>query len=85
MASGAKLRQSGGVDLAHLDSNALWASVLWGGIGGGYLLYGWRQKASVPLIGGVVISLSCFFSALTMTIVSIVTMVAVYRLMKQGY
>ncbi len=79
------MRHSGGMDLLHLDSNQLWASVLWGGIGGGYLIYGWRQKASVPLIGGVVMSLACFLPALPMTVVSIATMAAVYKLVKLGY
>jgi hypothetical protein len=80
-----ELRQIGGVDLLHLDSNQLWASVLWGGIGGGYLIYGWRQKASIPLVGGVVMSLACFLPALPMTIVSITTMVVVWWMLKQGY
>ena len=73
------------MDLLHLDANQLWASVLWCGIGGGYLIYGWRQKASVPLIGGVVMSLACFLPALPMTVVSIATMAAVYKLVKLGY
>ena len=85
MASGAKLRHSSGMDLLNLDSNSLWASVLWGGIGGGYLIYGWRQKESVPLVGGVVMSLACFLPALPMTLISLAAMVAVYWLMKQGY
>jgi hypothetical protein len=67
------------------NSSYVWASVLWGGIAGGYLIYGWRQKASVPLVGGVVMSLACFLPALPMTLVSIATMAAVYWLMKQGY
>ena len=73
------------MDLIHIDSNQLWASVLWGGIGGGYLIYGWRQKASISLVGGVVMSLACFLPALPMTLISIGTMVAVYWLSKQGY
>lgn len=85
VASSTKLRQITGVDLMHLDSNQLWASVLWGGIGGGYLLYGWRQKSSIPFVGGVVMSLACFLPALPMTLVSVATMAAVYWLMKQGY
>ena len=80
-----ELRQIGGVDLIHMDSNQLWASVLWGGIGGGYLVYGWRQKASLPLVGGVVMSVACFLPALPMTLISLATMVAVYWLGKQGY
>lgn len=73
------------MDLMKLDSNQLWAGVLWGGIGGGYLLYGWRQKAPIPFVGGVVMSLACFLPALPMTLLSIATMVAVYWLVKQGY
>ena len=78
-----KFRQSGGVDFTN--SSDVWASVLWGGIGGGYLLYGWRQKESVPLVGGVVMSLACFLPALSMTLLSLTAMVAVYWLMKRGY
>jgi hypothetical protein len=85
VASRAKFRQIVRVDLMHLDSNSLWASVLWGGIGGGYLIYGWRQKESVPFVGGVVMSLACFLPALPMTLVSIATMAAVYWLLKRGY
>lgn len=85
MASGVKLRQSGGMDMTQMDSSTLWASLLWGGIGGGYLVYGWRQKESIPLVGGVVMSLACFLPALPMSLVSIATMVAVWWLKKQGY
>jgi hypothetical protein len=69
----------------HLDSNQLWASVFWGAIGGGYLIYGWRQKSGIPFAGGVAMSLACFLPALPMTLVSIATMAAVYWLMKRGY
>ena len=85
MASRLVIRQIDRMDLMNLDSNALWASILWGGVGGGYLIYGWRQRESVPLVGGVVMSLACFLPALPMTLISIVTMGAVYWLMKQGY
>jgi hypothetical protein len=79
------LRQIGGVDLTQMDSGTLWASLLWGGIGGGYLVYGWRQKESIPLGGGVVMTLACFLPALPMTLVSLATMAAVWWLKKQGY
>jgi hypothetical protein len=69
----------------NLDANTLWASLLWGGIGGGYLVYGWRQKDSVVLAGGVAMSLACFLSALPMTLVSIATIAAVWWLKRQGY
>lgn len=73
------------MDTFNLDSSTIWASVLWGGIGGGYLVYGWRQKDSVALVGGVVMSLACFLPALPMTLVSIATMAAVWWLKRQGY
>lgn len=85
MASGVKLRQSGSMDLTHLDANALWASVLWGGIGGGYMVYGWRQKAGIPFAGGVAMSLACFLPALWMSLASVAIMFAVWWLCKQGY
>ena len=72
-----------GVDFSN--SANLWAAVIWGGIGGGYLVYGWRQKSAIPLAGGAAISLACFLPALPMTVVSIAAMVAVYWLLKQGY
>jgi len=73
------------VDLTNLDSNQLWASVIWSGIGGGYLIYGWRQKSAIPFAGGVAMSFACFLPALPMTLASIATMLLVYWLMKQGY
>ena len=87
MASRAKFRQIVRVDLMHLDSNSLWASVLWGGIGGGYLIYGWKQKASIPLLGGVAMTVATFliFSALWLSVVSIAIMFAIWWLWKQGY
>ncbi len=62
------------MDLTHLDANALWASVLWGGIGGGYMVYGWRQKAGIPFAGGVAMSLACFLPALWMSLASVAIM-----------
>jgi hypothetical protein len=83
VASRAKVRQIGGMDFSN--SANLWAAVLWSGIGGGYLVYGWRQKSSIPLVGGVVMTLACFLPALPMTLVSLAAMAAVYWLLKQGY
>ena len=66
----------------NLDSSQIWWSVLWGGIGGGYIIYGWRQKSSYPFVGGVVMSLACFLPALPMSVLSIATMVAVWWMCK---
>ena len=83
MASGVKLRQIGGMDI--MNSSNLWASVLWGGIGGGYLVYGWRQRSAIPFAGGAAMTLACFLPALWMSLASVAIMVAVWWLLKQGY
>jgi len=64
----------------------LLASLIWGSIASGYLIYGWRQKAALPLVGGAVMMVASFFlPALPMSLIGIVTMLAVYWLVKQGY
>ncbi|HEY5041162.1 MAG TPA: hypothetical protein VIK53_04095 [Verrucomicrobiae bacterium] len=94
MASTAKLRQIGGMDTLdqlkqlnqHLNENALWASCLWGGIASGYWIYGWRQKALIPCLGGLAMTAACFMSsALLMSLVSLAIIFAVWWLLKQGY
>ena len=85
MASRCHLRQIVRMDLMQMDSNQIWASVLWGGIGGGYIIYGWRQKSGIPFAGGVAMSLACFLPALWMSLASVAIMVAVWWLCKQGY
>ena len=68
----------------HMNSGMIWAGLFWGGVGGGYLIYGWRQKSGYPLAAGVVMSLACFLDALPMTVTCIVTMIAVHWLMKNS-
>ncbi len=70
------------MDFAHMDSSQIWASILWGGIGGGYIIYGWRQKAAYPFLGGVVMSVACFLTALPMTVISVAAMAGVWWLSK---
>ena len=73
------------VDL--LNEHYLWASVIWSAIAAGYLIYGWRQRALMPFIGGFAKTASSFFigSALLMSLACIALMVFVYWLVKQGY
>ena len=69
------------------DANYLIANLIWGSVGFGYCLYGWRQKSMVPLFGGIfMIAVSYFIgSALLMSLASIALMVAIYWLTKRGY
>ena len=70
-----------------LNGNFLIASMVWGSIGFGYLIYGWKQKTAMPLIGGALMTAASFFivSALYMSLACIAVMAAVYWLAKQGY
>ena len=72
------------VDLL-LNQNFLWASIIWSAIASGYLIYGWRQRAAIPFVGGAMMSMACFLPALPMSLICLTAMAAVYWLMKQGY
>jgi hypothetical protein len=70
-----------------LNQHYLWASCVWGAIAGGYMVYGWRQKALIPFIGGLVMTAASFLivSALLMSLACLAVMAIVYWLLKQGY
>lgn len=88
MASGANLRQIGSMDLHLLQNeNFLWASCVWGAVASGYFIYGWRQKAAIPLAAGAAMTAMSFVgpNALIMSLVCLAIIVAAWWLMKQGY
>jgi hypothetical protein len=69
-----------------LNEKFLWASVIWGAIASGYLIYGWRQKDATCLAGGGLMTVvACFVPALPMSLICLATMAIVYWLKKQGY
>jgi hypothetical protein len=58
----------------------LWASVIWGAIGSGYVMYGWKQKSMVPFAAGVIMSVAaCFAPALPMTLISFIAIFGAWR------
>ncbi len=61
------------------NSSSLLASLLWGSIGMGFAIYGKRQKATVPLLGGVLLMAISYFisSALMMSVVGILLIVGI--------
>jgi hypothetical protein len=73
------------VMIMNLDAHYLLASVFWSGVASGYWIYGWKQKSWIPLAGGAVMMGACFLPALTMSLVSIAVIFAVWWLMKHGY
>lgn len=67
------------------DQNSMIASVIWGAIGSGFAIYGWKQKAMIPLFGGIAIVAGSYFfanSALVMSLFSIAAIVAIFWLKK---
>ena len=70
-----------------LNEHYLWASCIWGAIAGGYMIYGWRQRALLPFLGGLAITAVSFFivSALLMSLACIALIFITHWLMKQGY
>ena len=65
----------------------LFASLIWGSIGAGYFIYGKKQQSLPAMVGGIAMVAVSYFvgSALTMSLICILLMVAVYMLVKRGY
>ncbi len=61
------------------SSSSLLASLIWGSIGVGFAIYGKRQKAMAPLVGGILlVALSYLIgSALLMTMLGVVLVVGI--------
>jgi hypothetical protein len=82
VASRAKMRQSVVVDLT--DQHFLWASLVWGAVGSGYLLYGWRQRAAIPFAAGAALTaISFFLPALWMSLAAVAILCVGWWLRRQ--
>ena len=70
-----------------LDSKFLFASLIWGSIGVGYFIYGKKQQAAIPMVGGAVMVAISYLvgSWFWMSLFGLGLMLAVYWLVKQGY
>ena len=69
-----------------LDTNFLFANLIWGSVGIGYCIYGKRQRSIVPFFGGVAMVAVSYLvgSALLMSLICLAVMAGVYWLLKQG-
>lgn len=69
------------------DSNFLFASLIWGSVGFGYFLFGKKQQSFIPMVAGILMMLASYFapSAMVMSLISVVLILAVYVLLRQGY
>ena len=71
---------------AWLSANTLFASLIWGSVGTGYFIYGKKQSALIPAIGGIaMIAVSCVIANwLWMSLVCIGLIVGVWWLVRRG-
>jgi ABC-type spermidine/putrescine transport system permease subunit II len=69
------------------SASFLFASLVWGSIGVGYFIYGKKQQTLPAMIGGIVMIAVSYFvsSALLMSLICVLVIVAVYGLVKRGY
>ena len=44
-----------------MHSDTLLASLIWGAIGSGFMIYGKKQRAMVPLFGGILLVATSYF------------------------
>jgi hypothetical protein len=74
-------------DVDLFNPSFLFASLLWGSIGVGYFIYGKKQQSLPAMVGGILMIVVSYFvgSALLMSLISILLIVAVYVLLKRGY
>lgn len=59
------------------DSNALIASCIWGAVGSGFAIYGWRQKVMLPLYGGIAVVAGSYFFSNSATLMSLFSVVVI--------
>jgi hypothetical protein len=67
------------------NTNSIIASIIWGAVGTGFAIYGWKQKEMIPLFGGIALVAGSYFfatSALGMSAFSIATLAAIFWLKK---
>ena len=69
------------------NASFLYASLLWGTVGSGFCLYGKKQGATVPMVGGLaMVGLSYFVaSALLMSLLGAALIGGMVWLMRRGY
>lgn len=70
----------------NLDSNSLFASLLWGSIGSGLVIFGKKQSEPVLLFGGIALVAVSYFieSALIMSLISVALIAGIFWLRRRA-
>jgi hypothetical protein len=81
------LKNNGVKPESMMDEHFLFASVIWGAVAGGYLLYARKQREVVPFISGAAMMAVSFMitSWFWMSLASIFIMVANWWLLRRGF
>ena len=68
----------------NLTTHFLFASLIWGSIGLGYFIYGKKQVAIPPLVGGLLMIGCSYFigSAFWMSVACVGVLIAIHLLLK---
>jgi uncharacterized membrane protein YraQ (UPF0718 family) len=71
--------------LSGLSAGTLFASLIWGGVATGICVYGWKQKAAIPLACGAAMAGVTYVvgSAFLMSAASIAILGVMYWLLKR--
>lgn len=67
------------------NTNSIIASIIWGAIGTGFAIFGWKQKEMITLFGGIALVAGSYFfatSAVWMSLFSIAALAAIFWLKK---
>lgn len=70
-----------------MNTDTLWASMLWGAVGSGFALYGKKQGRPVPMIGGLVMIGATYFceTALVMSVVGVGLIAGIWWATQRGF
>ncbi len=69
------------------NANYLFASLFWGSVGVGYFIYGRKQRAWPPMLGGVLMMATSYFvaSLWLMSLLCLGLVLGVYAAWRQGW
>lgn len=70
----------------NLSTGTLFASLFWGAVGSGVMIYGWRQRSGPPLLGGFLLVMVSYLvtGPWEMSLLGILILAALYWKWKQG-
>lgn len=68
------------------SASFLIASMFWSAVASGYLIYGWKQRAMVPLVAGIGMTVAAWVvPALPMSLICIILIGGAWWLVRRGY